>query len=138
MPTEKSSTWPVAVVSPERSASRLRSASGSTPRARASFCICRSYANVVCGAPKPRNAPCGGWLVATTRPRTRTIGQRYGPAACSTPRDSTTGDSVRYAPPSITTSTSIATSSPSRRTPSRWRMRAGWRLVVAAMSSSRS
>ena len=28
------------------------------------------------GAPKPRNAPCGGWLVATARPRTRTTSQR--------------------------------------------------------------
>ena len=27
--------------------------------------MCRSIANRLCGAPKPRNAPCGGALVAT-------------------------------------------------------------------------
>ena len=56
---------------------------------------------MLCGAPKPRNAPCGGALVATARPRMRTFGQKYGPAAWIVPRDSTTGDSVQYAPPSI-------------------------------------
>ena len=57
---------------------------------------------------------------------------------CSAPRDSTTGVSVQYAPPSMTTSMSWATSVPSRVTPVRWRTIAGWRLVVAAMSSCRS
>ena len=68
----------------------------------------------------------------------RTFGQRYGPPAWSTPRDSTTGVSVQYAPPSMTTSMSWATSRPSLVTPVRWRMTAGWRFVVATMSSWRS
>ena len=34
---------------------------------------------MLCGAPKPRNAPCGGTLVATARPRTRTFGQKVRP-----------------------------------------------------------
>ncbi len=74
---------------------RRRISNGSMPSRRAAFSICRSYANVVCGAPKPRKAPCGGVLVATARPTTRTVSHLYGPAACRTPRDSTTGDSVR-------------------------------------------
>ena len=56
---------------------------------------CISAANSVCGAPKPRKAPLGGVLVAIARPVIRTFSQRYGPPACSTPRDSTTGVSVQ-------------------------------------------
>ena len=90
------------------------------------------------------------------RPETaeRAVGRRVGPrrpgadahvraavrpaGMCSAPRESTTGVSVQYAPPSMTTSMSWATSLPSRVTPVRWRTIAGWRLVVAAMSSWRS
>ncbi len=97
-----------------------------------------SAANSVCGAPNPRNAPLGGVFVRVARARIRTFGQRYGPPAWIAPRDRTTGVSVQYAPPSITTSMSWATSRPSRVTPVRWRTIAGWRLVVAAMSSCRS
>ena len=52
------------------------------------------------------------------------------------PRDSTTGDSVQYAPPSITNSMSIASSLPSRRSRSDAASATGCRLVVATMSSS--
>ena len=52
----------------------------------------------------------GGVLVAIARPVMRTFGHRYGPPACSTPRLSTTGVSVQYAPPSMITSISCATS----------------------------
>ena len=97
-----------------------------------------SAANSVCGAPNPRNAPLGGVLVRVARARMRTFGQRYGPPPCRAPRERTTGVSVQYAPPSMTTSMSWATSRPSRVTPVRWRTIAGWRLVVAAMSSWRS
>ena len=72
------------------------------------------------------------------RLRTRTFGQKYGPGACIVPRDSTTGDNVQYAPPSMTKSTSSAVSVPSARTPVRIRVRDGCRLVVATMSSARS
>src|SRR3984893_19590481 len=90
------------------------------------------------GAPKPRKAPCGGAFVATACERMRTLGQKYGPAAWIVPRESTTEESVAYAPPSITKSTSIATSLPSRVTPVRCRVRDGWRFVVATISSARS
>jgi hypothetical protein len=53
-----------------------------------------SSANSVCGAPKPRNAPLGGVLVATARATMRAAGQRYGPPAWMAPRESTTGESV--------------------------------------------
>ena len=49
---------------------------------------------MLCGAPNPRNAPCGGAFVATARPRTRMFGQKYGPEAWIVQRDCTTGDSV--------------------------------------------
>jgi hypothetical protein len=54
------------------------------------------------------------------------------------PRDSTTGDSVQYAPPSIAKSMSIASSRPWPSIAVRCRVRDGCRLVVAAMSSARS
>ena len=73
------STWPTASVSPGAMKLRRRSSSGVRPAAAATSSMCRSSANMLCGAPKPRNAPCGGVLVATARPRTRTFGQRYGP-----------------------------------------------------------
>ena len=90
------------------------------------------------GAPKPRNAPLGGVLVMAARARTRTLGQRYGPVAWIPPRDTTTGDTVVYAPASSTNSMSCATSRPSRVTPVRCRVTDGWRFVVAARSSCRS
>ena len=88
------STWPVAVVSPGRSALISRSFTGSIPRRSATRSIWTSAANCVCGAPKPRNAPFGGVFVITTRPFTRTLSQRYGPLAWMTPRLSTTELSV--------------------------------------------
>ena len=75
---------------------RRRNSSGVRPAAAATRSMWRSSANRLCGAPKPRNAPCGGALVATARPRIRTFGQKYGPAAWIVPRDRTTGDSVQY------------------------------------------
>ena len=89
------------------------------PRASAIRLRCVSTANAACGAPKPRKAPLGGVFVATARDRMRTFGQRYGPPAWRAPRESTTGLSVQYAPPSITTSMSCATSSPVAETPLR-------------------
>ena len=60
---------------------RRRNSSGARPTAAATLSMCRSSAKMLCGAPKPRKAPCGGTLVATARPRTRTLGHAYGPAA---------------------------------------------------------
>ena len=132
------STCPVGVVSPSTYTFRRRISSGLSPTASASRFRWVSAANSVCGAPNPRNAPFGGVFVRVTRERIRTFGQRYGPPAWSAPRDSTTGDRVQYAPPSITTSMSCATSVPSRRIPVRCVTTAGWRFVVAEMSSWRS
>ena len=47
------------------------------------------------------------------------VGARYGPPACSVPRDRTTGLSVQYAPPSMRISISWAMSSPRFVTPLR-------------------
>ncbi len=88
------SFWPVAVVSPVRNALTSRRRTGSMPRASAILSMWTSEANCVCGAPKPRKAPLGGVLVIVTRPRMRASGQRYGPVACRTPRERTTGESV--------------------------------------------
>ncbi len=63
MPTESSSTWPVMVASPARSAFSRRNASQSMPSASASSSIAASLAIALCGTPKPRNAPDGGQLV---------------------------------------------------------------------------
>jgi hypothetical protein len=41
------------------------------------------------------------------------------------PRDNTTGESVQYAPPSMTNSMSIASSRPSPSSAVRWRVREG-------------
>ena len=108
------------------------------PSASATRVTCISAANSVCGAPKPRNAPLGGVLVATARDRIRTFATSYGPPAWIVPRERTTGVSVVYAPPSMTTSMSCAAIVPSRRTPVRCRITAGWRFVVADRSSWRS
>jgi hypothetical protein len=78
-----------------------------------------SAANSVCGAPNPRKAPFGGVFVRVALARIRTFGQRYGPPEWIAPRDSTTGVSVQYAPPSITMSISCAISFPSWVTPVR-------------------
>ena len=99
---------------------------------------CISAANSTWGAPKPRNAPLGGVLVATARDRIRTFATSYGPPAWIVPRERTTGVSVVYAPPSITRSMSCAVIVPSRRIPVRYRITAGWRFVVADRSSWRS
>jgi hypothetical protein len=77
-------------------------------------------------------------LVATARAWIRTCSTSYGPAAWMHPRERTTCESVEYAPPSMTKSMSSATIFPSRVTAVRWRVREGWRFVVAAMSSARS
>ena len=87
--------WPTASVSPERMKLRRRKSSGVMAIAAATLSRCRSSAKRLCGAPKPRNAPCGGTLVATARPRTRTFGHEYGPGAWIVPRERTTGDSVQ-------------------------------------------
>ena len=131
-------TCPTALVWPVWMKLRRRNSSGESPAAAATRSMWRSSAKRLCGAPNPRNAPCGGAFVATARPRTRTFGQKYGPGAWIVPRDRTTGVSVQYAPPSIVKSMSIATSRPSFVMPVRWRVLDGCRLVVATMSSARS
>ncbi len=60
-------TWLVAVTPPGRYTLRRRSSSGDIPSASAARLTCISAANSACGAPKPRNAPLGGVLVATAR-----------------------------------------------------------------------
>ena len=58
------SIWPVAVVSPGRSAFDLAErAPESMPSASAMRSMCTSTANSVCGAPNPRKAPFGGVFV---------------------------------------------------------------------------
>ena len=108
------------------------------PSASAARLTCISAANSDCGAPNPRNAPLGGVLVATARDRIRTLSTSYGPPAWIVARESTTGVSVVYAPPSRTRSMSWATIRPSLVRPVRWWITAGWRLVVADRSSWRS
>ena len=73
--------WPVAVVSPGRSALISRTRTGSSPSSAAMRSMWTSAANCVCGAPKPRNAPFGGVFVIVARPRMRMWSQRYGPLA---------------------------------------------------------
>ncbi len=87
-------TCPTASVSPSLTKLRRRNSSGARPSALATWSIWRSSAKMLCGAPKPRKAPCGGKFVATALLRMRTLGQKYGPAAWMVPRDSTTDESV--------------------------------------------
>ena len=68
------------------------------------------------------------WAAYWSRARELLCGHYHigtGPSACIAPRESTTGVSVTYAPPSTSMSISLATSRPSRITPVRWRMIAG-------------
>ena len=58
-----STTCPVGACEPSRIALRVRSSTGSSPRAAAALSIWASYANAACTAPKPRIAPQGGLLV---------------------------------------------------------------------------
>ena len=58
-----STVWLVTMLSPSRSALRVRSAIGSIRSAAASLSICASYAKHDCTAPNPRIAPVGGLLV---------------------------------------------------------------------------
>ena len=81
MSTGSRMTCPTALVWPVWMKLRRRNSSGARPAAAATRSMCRSSAKRLCGAPNPRNAPCGGALVATARPRTRTFGQKYGPGA---------------------------------------------------------
>ena len=62
-PALASSTWPVAVASPARSAFFRRIASRSMPSFSARSSISASWAIAACGTPKPRNAPAGGPLL---------------------------------------------------------------------------
>ncbi len=67
MSTRSRMTWLVAVVSPSWMKLRRRNSSGVSPTACATLSMCRSSAKMLCGAPKPLNAPCGGTFVATAR-----------------------------------------------------------------------
>ncbi len=75
-PTDSFSVCPVDVVSPTRRRFFSRSSSGSSPSVRAMRSRCRSIAQIVCGAPKPRNAPFGGVFVATASASIDTSSQR--------------------------------------------------------------
>ena len=79
-PTDSFSVCPVAVVSPRRRRFFRRSSSGSIPSVRATRSMCRSIAQIVCGAPKPRKAPFGGVFVATASASTRHVLPAVGAA----------------------------------------------------------
>ena len=79
MSTGSEIVCPTASVSPGLMKLRRRNSSGERPTAAATRSMCRSSAKMLCGAPKPRNAPCGGTLVATARPCTRTFGHDVRP-----------------------------------------------------------
>ena len=105
-PTLASSTWPVAVRSPARSAFRCRNSSGSRRKAIASSSIRVSCAMAACGTPKPRKAPDGGECVKIARESARTFGARYGPMQCTGTRPATVGPHEAYAPVSKSPSNS--------------------------------
>ena len=73
-PAEWVSTWPVAVVSPTRSALRWRNSRRSIASRSASSSIIASWAMAAWGTPKPRKAPAGGPLVKKASPQLRTLG----------------------------------------------------------------
>ena len=75
-PTDSFRNWPVGVVSPTRRRFFSRSSSGSADSSRAIRSMCRSIAQIVCGAPKPRKAPFGGVFVATATASIATCSQR--------------------------------------------------------------
>ena len=70
--------WPVAVVSPSRSAFRARNSRRSRPAASARRSISASPAMAACGTPKPRKAPETGPWVWMARARARTCGHAVG------------------------------------------------------------
>ena len=72
--------WSVVVVCPGLRKFRRRISIGESPTTCAMRSMCRSSANRLCGAPKPRNAPWGGALVATAFAEIRTLGQIVGAA----------------------------------------------------------
>ncbi len=75
--SEVSIVWPlVGIESPDSSALRLRSSTGSKPSSPASRSICASAAKHDCTVPKPRIAPHGGLLVRTAMPSTLTLSTR--------------------------------------------------------------
>ena len=116
---------------------RRRSSAGLMSSRSAIRLSCISAANSVCGAPKPRKAPFGGVFVRVARARIRTFGQRYGPPAWSAARqDDGRQGAVRAAVHDDLDV--LGDQPPSLVTPVRWRTIAGWRLVVALMSSWRS
>ena len=124
----------VAVADAQEAGAQLERAS--RPDARRSRSMCRSIAKMVCGAPKPRNAPLGGVLVATARASDPHDVAAVRPGRVDQPRESTTGltASRRRRRPSRTRSPCARSGRRGRR---RCVMRdeAGWRLVVASMSS---
>ena len=91
MPTLASSTWPVAVAWPARSALITRNSSRSMPSRSASSSSSASVAIAACGVPKPRKAPAGTRLVETARERATMAGTKYGPEQCTGTRLATVG-----------------------------------------------
>ena len=67
----------------ENSADGFRRATN--PTACAMRSMCRSIAKRLCGAPNPRNAPCGGAFVATALARMRIVGPVVGTACVNCP-----------------------------------------------------
>ena len=74
MSTGSRRIWPTAFAWPVEMKLRRRNSSAGRPAAAATRSICSSRAKIDCGAPKPRNAPCGGAVVATAFERMRTFG----------------------------------------------------------------
>ena len=94
-PTLSRSDLPVTVVEPTVIARARLKASGSSPSFAARRSMCRSIAQIVCGAPKPRNAPFGGVFVATAIPSMLRVLPAVGPGGVEdAARDRTSGVSV--------------------------------------------
>ena len=96
-----------------------------------------SWAIAAWGTPKPRNAPATGLFVYTARDVARTASHPYGPPAWTGTRWATVGPQDAYAPVSKSPWKRKPVSRPSGSAPALARMRAGWRLVLAAIDSGR-
>ena len=111
----RGSIWPVASVSPVRD--EVAAAELVGREADAARATCRGGARARRGSAARRSRGTRRAAARWSRRRGRGCGRSgtsYGPAAWMVPRDSTTGDSVAVAPPSMTKSMSIASSVPSR------------------------
>ena len=139
MSTGSERCWPVAVWPPVARKLRRRSSSGVRPTTLAILSMWRSSAKMLCGAPKPRKAPWGGTLVAMALARTgeeRPVVGAGGVDGAARQDDGREGGIGAAVDGEVDLCRRGAL--PSFETAVRWRVREGWRLVVAAMSSARS